>query len=1111
MQKISLKWKLIIGFAIPLAMILVISATVYRGLEDMLDSNYWVNHTYEAISLGENIGASLVDMETGLRGYLVSGKENFLEPYHAGKANFERLVAQSKKKVSDNSRQVKRLEEVEKLHSEWQTNHVKVAMDYREEVNQGVAASNYFKTVSARTVGKKMFDSFRASLAELQNYFIKNNDEVGEKIMLNILIDMINQETGQRGFLLTGKEESLEPYVAGISSFAKNSKALEEHIANKNYPANIAASATALKKSALGWKSGAADPEIQARRDMNRVSRSMEDITAFIEKGIGKAYMDNMREVLKNFIDEEAGLILGRNEKQISTADFTESVAVLGSLLALLIGVLLTALITRNVLRELGDDPSELRLISDQIADGKFKVDIDVNDSTGVLNSMARMKDSLQQRHEQDRQIQKEIDTLVESASRGDFTKTIKTDGKDGVFLNVSLGLNRLVETCNRGLTDINQVLGAIAQGDLTQSITADYEGAFLELKNSSNNTISKLQQVMGEIKDLVNAANQGDFSQEIELSKKSGFFRDISQELNQLVDTTRAGLGDAVQLMQALQKGDLSQAIEGQYEGLFLELKDYSNQTIEQMKTVMVEIDQLVDAANSGDFTRKIHLEGKDGFFLSLSNNLNQLVDTTNNGLNDVMRILEALANGDLSQSIDRHYEGTFGQLKDYSNNTVSQINEVMSEIGTMIDSANQGDFSGEIRIDGKSGFFKELSENLNVLMTTTGTGLQDMLTILEGLAKGDLTQSIDSDYTGPYQKLKDYANDTVGKIKQVMDEVNRMLSNANNGDFSSTIALSGKTGFFYDLSDGLNQLASTTEKGLGDIITILRSLANGDLSNRITNNYQGAFGELRDNANATADKLAEVIDNISRSSEVVINGVNELNAGNQQLNHRTEDQVRVLESTASGMEEMLVTVNQNADNAENARKVAEVATEKAIAGGKTVQDAVKGMAEISTSSNKINDIISVIDDIAFQTNLLALNAAVEAARAGEQGRGFAVVASEVRTLAQRSAAAAKEIGLLINVSVDKVNDGSALVNRCGETLEEIMTSVKNVNEMVSQISTASREQAQGISEINDSIGHMDSMTQQNAALVEESSSSSITMKNQVDEMKEMMAFFKS
>ena len=341
------------------------------------------------------------------------------------------------------------------------------------------------------------------------------------------------------------------------------------------------------------------------------------------------------------------------------------------------------------------------------------------------------------------------------------------------------------------------------------------------------------------------------------------------------------------------------------------------------------------------------------------------------------------------------------------------------------------------------------------------------------------------------------------------VEDEVNNLVNSALKGDLSNRIDLSGKEGFLKLLSEGMNDLVEISEGVINDTVRVLSALSQGNLSEKIDKDYQGSYEHLKNDANAVVEKLQEVVANIKDSADTVSHASKEISEGNHNLSQRTEQQAASLEETSSSMEEMTSTVQQNADNAQQANQLAIDARQQAENGGTVVATAVAAMNEINSSSKKIADITSVIDEIAFQTNLLALNASVEAARAGEQGRGFAVVASEVRNLAGRSATAAKEIKELIEDSVSKVDEGSKLVNKSGETLNEIVTSVKKVTDIIGEISASSQEQASGIDEVNRAILRMDEGTQQNAALVEEAAAASQSMRQEADELTKQMSFF--
>ncbi len=304
---------------------------------------------------------------------------------------------------------------------------------------------------------------------------------------------------------------------------------------------------------------------------------------------------------------------------------------------------------------------------------------------------------------------------------------------------------------------------------------------------------------------------------------------------------------------------------------------------------------------------------------------------------------------------------------------------------------------------------------------------------------------------------------------------------------------------------------LVKTINAGFASAIRVAERIAGGHLDNNVTASTSDGFGRLLTAMSTLDTKLSEIVGQVATGANTVGNAARELALGNDDLSSRTQEQASALEETASSMEQMTATVKQTADNARQASQLAMAARTQANESGAVVSAAVNAMNEINQSSRRIADIISVIDEIAFQTNLLALNAAVEAARAGEQGRGFAVVASEVRNLAQRSATAAKEIKNLINDSVQKVADGTALVDRSGQTLAEIVDGIKKLTDVVAEISAAAQEQAAGIDQVNNAVTQMDQSTQQNAALVEQAASASKAMEQTAQQLIELIGFFKT
>ncbi len=524
------------------------------------------------------------------------------------------------------------------------------------------------------------------------------------------------------------------------------------------------------------------------------------------------------------------------------------------------------------------------------------------------------------------------------------------------------------------------------------------------------------------------------------------------------------------------------------------------------------------VDLESTIEFNSQDEIGDLSASLLEMQNELKNRIEADREkakevqlAVDETVRVFGSLASGDLTQTIDNEYKDAFKVLKNDANATVEKLSEVIEkDIQAIVQAALQGDLSKRIDLTGKEGFFRTLSAGVNDLVSISESVVNEVGGLLSSMSAGDLSTRINADFRGQFEVLKLDANSTSEKLADVIEnDIQHIVDAAREGDLSQRIELDGKHGFFLTLSEGVNNLVEVCDQVTLDTVRVLSALSMGDLSQKIEREYQGSFEKLKHDANATIEKLHEVVTDIRHSSDSVATGADELAQGNLNLSQRTEEQASSLEETASSMEEMTSSVNQNASNAVKADDLAKNAREKAEHGGEVVNKAVNAMAEINQASERIADIISVIDEIAFQTNLLALNASVEAARAGEQGRGFAVVASEVRNLAGRSATAAKEIKDLIEDSVNKVSEGSKLVDESGKVLEEIVSSVQQVTSIVGDISVASGQQASGIAEVNASISQMDEMTQQNAALVEEAAAASESMGDQAQELAKLIGFF--
>ncbi|CAE6837195.1 methyl-accepting chemotaxis protein [Xanthomonas arboricola pv. corylina] len=469
----------------------------------------------------------------------------------------------------------------------------------------------------------------------------------------------------------------------------------------------------------------------------------------------------------------------------------------------------------------------------------------------------------------------------------------------------------------------------------------------------------------------------------------------------------------------------------------------------------------------------------------------------------------VEHLANGVLDVDVKVTGKDETAQLA----KAVYRIRDrLQGVIAAQLEMARQHE-AGEIsyRMDEKAfpGEYGHMVRDANALASSHIAVMMRLAQITGRYAIGDLSEDMDR-LPGEKAVLTETMDQVKHNLIAINQEISRLASAAAEGDFS----VRGDTDRFqYDfrtMVESLNLLMATADGNLQDLSDLLQSIAAGDLTARMTGEFKGVFAQMRDDANTTAAQLAEIVGRIQRSAVSISSAASEIAAGNQDLSQRTEQQAANLEETAASMEELTSTVRQNAEHARQANQLAIGAAGVASQGGEIVSKVVGTMAGIEASSKKIADIISVIDGISFQTNILALNAAVEAARAGEQGRGFAVVASEVRTLAQRSTAAAKEIKTLIDDSVERVTEGSALVHTAGTTMAEIVSSVQRVTDIMGEISAASQEQSAGIEQVNVTVTQMDEATQQNAALVEEATAAAHAMEDQATQLTEAVAVFK-
>ena len=475
---------------------------------------------------------------------------------------------------------------------------------------------------------------------------------------------------------------------------------------------------------------------------------------------------------------------------------------------------------------------------------------------------------------------------------------------------------------------------------------------------------------------------------------------------------------------------------------------------------------------------------------------------------LSRAMHVAQAVADGRLDAEIHIHTMDEGGKLLLAMSRMQRQLRAVIDAQNTMAALHEQGQISHRIDPTPFPGDYGSMVRATNGLVSSHVDTTMRTLEVLKHYANGDFSVDIER-LPGEKAVISETIDSLKVNLSAINAEIKRLAAAAAHGEFCQRGDEDSYQHDFKAMVSGLNQLMETTDSNLAQVSHLLQTIADGNLTQRMHGQFHGVFAKMRDDSNATIEQLTHIIGRIQRTATSINQTAGDIASGNVDLSQRTEQQAINLQQTAASMEELTTTVRQNAEHARQANALAMSAAAVASEGGAVVGKVVQTMGDIEQSSKKIGDIISVIDGIAFQTNILALNAAVEAARAGEQGRGFAVVASEVRTLAQRSADAAKEIKNLIDDSVGKVADGSALVQTAGTTMQQIVSSVERVNKIMAEISAASQEQTSGIEQVNQTVIRMDETTQQNAVLVEQATASARSMAQQAKDLTEAVAAF--
>ena len=653
--------------------------------------------------------------------------------------------------------------------------------------------------------------------------------------------------------------------------------------------------------------------------------------------------------------------------------------------------------------------------------------------------------------------IESEVPTQVQSA---------RTQSLVLAFIALGVALAGLFAVVTRVIRQLggeaSEALAAaqyIAAGDFkNNAIHASEHASVMSALALASETLIQIDREMARM-DAEH--QQGNVDANIDVSKFKGAYRDMAIGINRMVANHVAVMMKTTQCVNSFAKGDFAVQLE-QFPGKLALVNEGVEGLRSNIQTLIRDMRVMADEHSKGNTNVLLDTDKFAGDYQQLAIGVNLMVNEYIEENRIVMECVSQFGNGDFSANIKE-----FPGEKAYINKNIKKIG---GNLKGLIDSVNwvsaeheKGSIDMNLRDDMFKGDFSTLAKSVNKMMA----GLLDMnqksMHVVKAFGEGDFNAPLEQ-----FPGKKAFINETIEQVRNNLKALNedaQLLADAAR--------------------DGRVSVRADASRHLGDYRKIVEGM------------------------NETLDVIVAPITTVKVAAETINTAAKEIAQGNSDLSRRTEEQAASLEKTASSMDELSSTVKQNADNAKQANQLAITASDVAVKGGEAVSEVVNTMSAINDSARKIEDIISVIDGIAFQTNILALNAAVEAARAGEQGRGFAVVAGEVRSLAQRSASAAKEIKELITDSVNKTTEGTKQVETAGATMQEIVTSVKHVADIIAEISAASQEQSAGITQVNEAIIRMDDTTQQNTALVEQAAAAAESLMEQADELMNTVGVF--